>query len=234
MLRDEPLNAAAQRLLVPRENHDEISRRLEAGALEADEVGDEDGVAHLVVRGPAAVEVAVLLEKGERIDRPIRPARRDDVHVREDDDRLPAGPGSPVARHEVAVLRVGADEHLDVRSRESGGQEPSGHGAGRARRVAERIGRIDLDELAEDVARQRSIGRRGLRLGAPRHWNGGERRAPHSDDRALHPTLAIASISTRTALGKAAACTVERAGLWAPKCLAYTSFIAGKSAMSSR
>src|SRR4029077_2805596 len=130
--------------------------------------------------------------------------------------------------------RVGADEHLDVRGRESRGEEPPGHRARRARRVAERIGLIDLDQLAEDVARQRSIGLRRLRLGPARDRRGGERCAPQSDDGGLHPTLAIASISPGTALGQAAACTVERAGLWAAKCFAYTSFIAGKSAMSSR
>src|SRR6266487_3563296 len=45
---------------------------------------------------------------------------------------------------------------------------------------------------------------------------------------------AITSISTRAALGSPAACTVDRAGLCAPKCLAYTSFICAKSAMSAR
>src|SRR3989454_6272264 len=50
----------------------------------------------------------------------------------------------PVARDEVAVPRVGTDQHLHVRGREPGGDEPSRHGARGARRVAERVGRVDL------------------------------------------------------------------------------------------
>src|SRR5207245_8151716 len=49
-----------------------------------------------------------------------------------------------------------------------------------------------------------------------------------------YPLTAMTSISTRAARGSPAACTVERAGLWVPKRLAYTSFMAAKSAMSAR
>src|SRR3989442_434118 len=80
-----------------------------------------------------------------------------------------------------------------------------------------------------DCARAR---RGGLR---PRRRSGrGSIRRARAGELAPYPTLAIASISTRTALGSAAACTVERAGLCVAKCLAYTSFMAGKSAMSTR
>src|SRR5438445_11226725 len=120
--------------------------------------------------------------------------------------------------------------------REPGGEEPLRHGAGGARRVPQRVGGIDLDQLAEDVARRLAVGGRAPRLRGRRaadRYRRHEKR-PQQDPRWIHLTLAIASISTRTAFGNAAACMVERAGLCVGKYFAYTSFIAEKSAMSTR
>src|SRR5207247_8275937 len=100
----------------------------------------------------------------------------------------------------------------------------------------QRVGGIDLDQLAEDVALRLAVGGRAPRLRGRRAGDRYRRheKRPQQDQRWIHLTLAIASISTRTAFGKAAACMVERAGLCVGKYFAYTSFIAEKSAMSTR
>src|SRR5437879_562213 len=158
--------------------------------------------------------------------------------MREDDDRTPppARAGAAVAGHEVAVLRIGAEQHAHVGRRESGGEEPLRHGAGGARRVPQRVGGIDLDQLAEDVARRLAVGGRAPRLRGRRAGDRYRRheKRPQQDPRWIHLTLAIASISTRTAFGNAAACMVERDGLCAGKYFADTSFVAAKQAMSTR
>jgi len=66
--------------------------------------------------------------------------------------------GAAVASHEVAVFRVGADQHAHVCRGKSGGQEPSRHGPGGARRVPQGVRGVDFDELAEDDARQLAVG----------------------------------------------------------------------------
>src|SRR5207247_9259159 len=110
------------------------------------------------------------------------------------------------------------------------------HGAGGARRGPQRVGGIDLDRVGEYVARGRAGAGRAPGLPGRRAGDRYRRheQRPQRDPRWIHLTLAIASISTRTALGNAAACIVERAGLCVGKYFAYTSFIAEKSAMSTR
>src|SRR2546429_8689656 len=82
-------------------------------------------------------------------------------------------------------------------------------------------------QLAEDAARQLAVGGRAPGLRGRRAGNRNRRheKRPQQDPRWIHLTLAIASISTRTAFGNAAAWMVERAGLCVAQYFAYTTFI---------
>jgi hypothetical protein len=82
----------------------EIAVGLETLLLVADQVGHERGGHELVVAGATAVEVAVLLEQLERVDRPIRGLGLDDVEVRQQQDRL-AYAGAAQASNEIALAR---------------------------------------------------------------------------------------------------------------------------------
>jgi len=213
MLVHEPADAAARRLFVAGQHDDQVASRLEPRPFEPDEICDQDRVPHLIVGRAPAVEVAVLLEKGERIDGPVRAAGRHDVQVRESDNGAATRSGAAIPRHEVAVLCIGTDQHANISRGKSRRDEPPRHGPCRAGRVAQGVRRVDLDQLAQNVARQCAIGGRRFALGDRPAGERPEQRSRDHHGEASHPTLAIASISTRTALGSAAACTVERAGL---------------------
>ena len=112
---DEPLDAAPRRLLVALEHQQEIAVGNYPFPLQPDQVRHEHRGARLVVGRAAPVEPALPLREGERIHRPVVPARRHDVEVRHHQDRAPALPAATVAGDQVAMPRIGTDENLNVR-----------------------------------------------------------------------------------------------------------------------
>jgi hypothetical protein len=86
---EEPLDAVERTaaFLVGGERNDEVAVRLEPFALEANEIGDPDRGLGLIVACAAAVEVAVLLDEGERVHAPVFALRLDDVRVGEQQER---------------------------------------------------------------------------------------------------------------------------------------------------
>jgi hypothetical protein len=152
----QPVHAVeAAAFLVGGQREDQIAIRREPFLLQPNQVGDELRRHPFVVSGPAAVEIAVLLEKRERIERPVLALGLHDVEMRQEEERL-ASAGASEPRDEVALARIGT-EHLHVSRRESRGLQPRRHRVGSRRRVANRIGRVDLDQLFEDVARPRVV-----------------------------------------------------------------------------
>ena len=101
-------------------------------------------------RRAAAEEVAVLLVEHERIARPVGAARRDDVEVREQEDRLRASSrrGRDSARRGCPCRLAAGIEHLHVARRKAGGAEARGHRLGGLRHGADGVDGVDLDELA--------------------------------------------------------------------------------------
>src|ERR1017187_10316465 len=160
MLSDEPIGAVrAAAFLIGGEGEDEIARGLEVFALHAREGGNEVGVVALHVGGAAAVEIAILLEEDEGVEGPVGAAGFDDIEVSEERDGA-RGARAVQADHEVALTGDGGED-LDVALRESGGAEAGGHGFRGTGIIAGGIGRIDLDELLEDVAGENVVGRLG-------------------------------------------------------------------------
>ena len=93
MVFDQPLNPQlvdVSDLLVGLERKDDVAVRLVVLLFEPDHVGDEHGRHRFVIAGPAAVEIAVLLEQLEGIARPVFALRLDDVGMGEEQNRPPA------------------------------------------------------------------------------------------------------------------------------------------------
>jgi hypothetical protein len=106
----------------------------------------------LVVGDAAPVEGAVLLDEGERRERPVLGLGLDHVDVREQEDRLAGHVLAAQPRHEVP-LAVGLldDDHVGVG--EAGLLEARGHGLRGLERTPRTFGGVDLDQLLEQVAR---------------------------------------------------------------------------------
>src|SRR5262249_12003925 len=159
--------------------------------LQANQVGSQDRGHRLVVAGPTAVEEAVLLEEHERIERPVLALRLDDVEMGDEEERL-ARAGAAIAGDQIVLARVRA-AHLDVRRRESGGLQPRGHRFRGFCDVARgRIGRVDLNELLENLPRFRVV-RTGLRG----YGGDGEGRERERGEWSIHaPIIAIYTFVT--------------------------------------
>ncbi len=172
MVRQQPLDARAGGLLVRRQHHDQVALRPVARLAVADEVGDQHRRARLVVRGAPAVEVALLLGQREGVQRPVLRAGGDHVDVGHQQDRLQPRIGAAVAGDQIAELWLGPD-HLHVLRRKARGSQPRRHRFGGGARLAlRRLRSVDLDQVAEDLARERAVGLGGggaaLRLGGAR------------------------------------------------------------------
>ena len=156
MVLQQPLDAVvvAAAFFAGRQRYNKIPVRLIPFLLEAHERGDEDRVAILDIHRAAAVEEAVLLGEGEGIERPVLAPRLDDVEMREQDDRLlRAGFRTAQAGDEVVVLRIRGTDHLNIGGGKATVNQPVGDRLRGDRRAAARPGRVDVDELFEDVAR---------------------------------------------------------------------------------
>src|SRR6202035_2664989 len=111
MILEQPLDAAvgAPAFLVRRKRNDDISIRLEAFLLIADQVGNPDGGLRFVVSRSAAIEKTVFLRELKRLHRPIFAFGFNHVGVREQQDRL-VGTGAAIANDEIALLGNGATQ----------------------------------------------------------------------------------------------------------------------------
>ena len=176
----------------------------DAFALEPDDVGHELGRHALVVGRAAAVEEAVLFEEGERIDRPVRAPGLDDVEVGEQQDRplraVALQPGD-----QIALARIGSE---DLNIREAGGFQARRHGLRRGRHVSRRrIGGVDLDQLLEDLPRQRIVGP-GLR-GDTLNEHGGDREDEQGKNAVAHDVWIILQDNERAVSCPPAICAMR-------------------------
>ena len=148
---DQPVDAVRlAALFIGGEREDDVAVRTEAFALQAEEGLDQDGVGLLHVLGAAAVEVAVFLgDELEGIGGPVVAARFDDVEMADEQDGLLAA--CAVVAHDEVLLAVVGAEQLHVRGGKAGVEETLLHGFGRGGDAADRVGGVDLDELAEDI-----------------------------------------------------------------------------------
>ena len=161
---DQPLHAiglqAAALLVVGEGDHDVLVRRV-ALLLEADEGSRHGRNVRLHVRGAAAVEPAVLLREGEWIEAPVLPHRGHDVEVHDVQDRLRLAL-TPEARDQVLLVWERAG-HGQLGPAEPCGAEATGdhlcRGCGPLF-----VGRVDCDQLGEDLARERPPGGGELRF----------------------------------------------------------------------
>ena len=113
---DEPVDAVRlAAFFVGGEREDEIAIGLVAFFLEADEGGDENGIALLHVLRAAAVVVAVFFDELEGIGGPVFTARFHDIEMTDEENRLLLA-RSVQADDEVllAVVRA-AEEHIFLR-----------------------------------------------------------------------------------------------------------------------
>ena len=128
-------------------------------AFQRDEVRDEHRRAGLVVGRASAVEPSVALDERPGIERPVLAPRGHDVEVRHQQNSARARLSSPKARHHVGD--VPSDVTICTSSfGKPAFSEPGGDRLRRARRAVG-PGRRNLDELFQDLARQRAIGAGG-------------------------------------------------------------------------
>ena len=168
----DPERVAVEDFLVGLERQDDVAIGLVALLLVADQVGDKGRRHVFVVAAAARIEIAVLLDQLERIDRPVLAVGRHHVEMRHQQDRL-ARAGAAQPRDQIALARR-RRERVDVGVRKAGGAQPGRHRFGRARGVAGRGHRVDLDQLLVDVEGELLL--RGQRFG-------GDRRGQHRADR---------------------------------------------------
>jgi hypothetical protein len=148
----QPVDAVGRAaLLVRSQRQDDVAVRTIALGAIAQQRRHHDGDAVLHVLRAAAVEVAVLLQEHERIDRPVLAQRFDDVEMTDQQHRTLATRALE-ARDEVLLAPAGTD-HLHIFSREAAIAQPLRHGFSGRSRAQARLGGLDLDELLEQVAR---------------------------------------------------------------------------------
>ncbi len=170
-------------LLVGGEGGDDVPVGDEALLLQPHQTGQDGGVRSLHVRGPAPVEVAILLGQREGGQRPVIGLGLDDIQMPDPQDRL-AQALAAQAGHDIDLVRVhGIGRHLQIPAGEAGGLQPGRDHPGRVHRSGG-VNRMDSHQVAEDAAGQALIGRRrrGPRLWRGRGWQGRKRRKQRRQD----------------------------------------------------
>src|SRR6266851_7359852 len=153
MLVQQPVNSVERAtLLIGGQRKNQVAVRQIAFFFQADEIGNENGVAVLHVLGSAAVKVAVFLDEFEWIGGPILAVRFDDVKVPDEQDGL-AISGSVKANDEILLPLVGTGD-MDVPLSETRFEQTASHRFGGGGHIADGVRHIDLNELLENVARQ--------------------------------------------------------------------------------
>jgi hypothetical protein len=149
--------------LVRRQRDHDVAVRDEPLALHADQVGHVDGGFVLVVGGAPAVEESVLLDERERVQVPVGGIGLHHVDVSQEQDGPPTRVSAPQPGDQIALAGSGLDD-VHVGRVEAGLEQPIRHGLRGRGVVTHRIGRVDFDELLEDLPRQLDVfvGRIGL------------------------------------------------------------------------
>src|SRR5437762_2456785 len=153
MILDNPVDAiVVAGFFIGRECDDQVAIGHVAFLLKANERRDPYGSHGLVVGTAAAVEVTVFFGELERIQRPILTQRLNNVEMREEQHRLSAA-GPAIPRNKISFSRI-RPENLNVGFGKTGSLQPRGHHFSGCRRVADRIGGVDFDEVLIDIARK--------------------------------------------------------------------------------
>src|SRR6266702_1291404 len=122
MLVQQPVNSVERAtLLIGGQRKNQVAVRQIAFFFQADEIGNENGVAVLHVLGSAAVKVAVFLDEFEGIGGPVLAVRFDDVKVPDEQDGL-AISSSAQTNDEILLPLVGTGD-MDVLLSETGPNE---------------------------------------------------------------------------------------------------------------
>ena len=148
----QPVDAVGRAaLFVGGQRQNQVAVRHEALFLQANKVGDQDGVTFFHVFGASAVEIAVFFEKCEGIGSPVLAKRLDNIEMADKQDRF-ALPGASKAHHEIlfAVARPG---NVKIIFGKPCVAKSLGHGFGGGGYVAHGVGGVDLDELLKNVTR---------------------------------------------------------------------------------
>ena len=117
MVLEQPVSAIGgniQQLFVRGQRHDNVPIRNETFLLITDEISDEDCGHRLIVRSAAAVEVTVLFEKLERIDRPIFALGFDHIEMGKQEEGL-ARACAAQASYQVSFSRLWSQQ-MKIRS----------------------------------------------------------------------------------------------------------------------
>src|SRR2546430_884718 len=153
MLFEQPVHTVRRAaLLIGGQRENQIAVRQISFPFQADEIGNQDGIAFLHVFCAAAVEVAVFLDEFERIGGPVRSERFDDIKVPDEKDGLTFS-GPTKTRDEIFLPFVRPGD-LDIAFGEASVAQTFGHRFGGGCHVANGVGGIDLNELLENVMRQ--------------------------------------------------------------------------------
>ena len=161
MVLQQPVDAVVvAALFVGRERDDDVAVGTKPSCLQRIRLATKIAAIALSSARAAAVEVAVLLDERER-DRSTSPRAAPRRR------RGGRGAGSASACRRRGTARrdcpcVGGREDLHVLGREAGGAQARGHRLGRLRVVADRVGRVDLDQLLEDVPGELGVVRLGV------------------------------------------------------------------------
>ena len=136
--------------------------RPEALFTQADQSVDVDRRHRLVVIGPAAIEIAVLLHQGERIAGPVAASGLDDVDMRQQKDGLGVRVG-PVQHRDHATLArvVGRRDERDVLVGIAGRLQARAHPVGGQGAVAVGVFGVGLDQLLVEGAEGDLVGTDG-------------------------------------------------------------------------
>jgi len=144
----DPVRAAA--FLVSGQRENEVAVWSKPFFPEADEIGDQDGIAVFNVHGAATVKIALLFDKLKGIRGPVLAARLYDIEVSEKKNWFAlACPAQASYQIFLAVIWPG-NNYIFVRK--TCGAQVRSHRFGCGRDVADGIGSVYLDELLEDLA----------------------------------------------------------------------------------
>src|SRR5438093_2457597 len=153
MLVQQPVNSVERAtLLIGGQRKKQVAVRQIAFFFQADEIGNENGIAVLHVLGSAAVKVAVFFDEFEWIGGPILAVRFDDVQVPDEQDGL-AISGSVKANDEILLPLVGTGD-MDVPLSETRFEQTTSQRFGGGGHIADGVRRIDLNKLLENVVRK--------------------------------------------------------------------------------
>ena len=167
MILNQPVDAVGlAALLVRGKREDDVAVGAKAFTMQTEKRLHQDGIGLLHVLRAAAIVVAVLGQELKGVGRPVVTTCFDDIQVADEQNGLFAT--GPVIAHNKILLAIIGAEQLHVRCREAGGKESLLHGLRGIGNAAYGVGRVDVNELAEDIDRLFVVGVSSLRAGERR------------------------------------------------------------------